>query len=241
VWDIVETRYVEPEVGIVLTVSQTKALKEKRVDDTGFEKIAGATSAKEAWGILLTAYKGADGVKHIRLQTLRGEFELLRMNSTEGVSNYITRVQTMSNQLKRNGENLSEQRVVEKIFKVTLTDTFEDVVWAIEESKNLVELSVDELVVSLLSHEQRKKLKKRETLEETLQAKVVLEEKALYVPKAQQTRDVECYNCGKHEHIAQDCWAEKKVEGKANYAEVIEDEKVLLMAQTPSTSGCDTV
>jgi hypothetical protein len=51
---------------------QKKALKEKKVadkttlyiiyqgvDETGFEKIAGATSAKEAWGILLTTYKGA--------------------------------------------------------------------------------------------------------------------------------------------------------------------------------------
>jgi gag-polypeptide of LTR copia-type len=66
----------------------------------------------------------------------------------------------VSNQLKRNGEDLSEQRVVEKILR-SLTDTFEDVVCAIEESKNLVELSVDELASSLLSHEQRKKLKKR--------------------------------------------------------------------------------
>jgi gag-polypeptide of LTR copia-type len=110
------------------------------------------------------------------------------MNNTEGVSDYITRVQTVSNQLKRNGENLSEQRVVEKFLR-SLIDTFENVVCAIEESKNLPELSVDELVGSLLAHEQRKKLKKRETLEESLQAKMVLEEKALYVQKAQQTRD----------------------------------------------------
>jgi gag-polypeptide of LTR copia-type len=86
----------------------------------------------------------------------------------------------VSNQLKRNGENLSEQRVVEKFLR-SLIDTFENVVCAIEESKNLPELSVDELVGSLLAHEQRKKLKKRETLEESLQAKMVLEEKALYV------------------------------------------------------------
>jgi gag-polypeptide of LTR copia-type len=181
-------------------VPQTKALKEKRVadkttlyilyqgvDETGFEKIARATSSKEAWGILLTTYKEADRVKQIRLQTLRGEFELLRMNDTEGVSDYITRVQTMSNKLKRNGENLSEQRVVEKILR-SLTKTFENMVCAIEESKNLAELSVDELTGSLLAHEQKKKLKKRETLEEVFQAKVVLEEKVLYVQKTQQTR-----------------------------------------------------
>jgi hypothetical protein len=68
--DIVETGYVLLEVGIALTAPQTKAFKEKRVtdkttfyilyqgiDEVGFEKIAGVTYTKEAWGILLTAYK----------------------------------------------------------------------------------------------------------------------------------------------------------------------------------------
>jgi hypothetical protein len=76
VWDIVETRYVEPENVALLTVSQMKALKEKRVadktaiyilyqgvDETGFENVAEATTSKEAWRILFTAYKRADRVK----------------------------------------------------------------------------------------------------------------------------------------------------------------------------------
>jgi hypothetical protein len=49
----------------------------------------------------------------------------------------------------------------------------------------LNELSVDELAGSLMAHEQRKRLKKKESLEETLQAKVVLEENAMYVQKGQ--------------------------------------------------------
>jgi transcriptional regulator with GAF, ATPase, and Fis domain len=109
---------------------------------------------------------------------------MLRMNNTKGVSDYITRVHTVMNQLKRNGESLSKQRVMEKILR-SLTNMFENVVCAIEESNDLIELTVDELVGSLLAHEQRKNLKKKETLEEVFQAKVVLEEKALYVQKAQ--------------------------------------------------------
>jgi gag-polypeptide of LTR copia-type len=46
--------------------------------------------------------------------------------------------------------------MVEKILR-SLTDTFENMIYAIEESDNLTELSVDELVGSLLAHEQRKK------------------------------------------------------------------------------------
>jgi gag-polypeptide of LTR copia-type len=80
---------------------------------------------------------------------------MLRMNNTEGFSDYITRVQRIMNQLKRNGENLSDQRVVEKILW-SPTDTFENVVCAIKESKDLAELTVDELNGSLLAHEQKK-------------------------------------------------------------------------------------
>ena len=41
------------------------------VDDTYFEKIAGATTAKEAWDTLNKAYVGAYKVKKVHLQTLR--------------------------------------------------------------------------------------------------------------------------------------------------------------------------
>jgi hypothetical protein len=69
---------------------------------------------------------------------------------------------------------------MEKILRL-LTDTLENVICVIEESKDLAELSIDELTGSLLAHEQRRKLKKKESLKESLQAKVVLEEKMLYV------------------------------------------------------------
>jgi hypothetical protein len=52
---------------------------------------------------------------------------------------------------------------MEKILR-SLTNTFENVIYTIEESKNLTELSVDELAGSLLALEQRKNLKKKKKL-----------------------------------------------------------------------------
>lgn len=87
------------------------------MDESGFEKIASTINAKEAWEILEKVFKGTDRVKQVQLQRLRGELEAMKMKDSEGVSEYITRVQTVANQLKCNGENLSDTRIVKNILR----------------------------------------------------------------------------------------------------------------------------
>ena len=77
---------------------------------------------------------------------------MMRMKETESISDYITRVQVVANQLKQNGEALPAARIVEKILR-SLTEAFEILVCAIKELKDLSELTVDELTGSLLTHE----------------------------------------------------------------------------------------
>jgi gag-polypeptide of LTR copia-type len=171
-WEVVEEGFEEPTNTTGYTATQNKALKEARskdkaalymlfraVDELGFEKIAGPTTSKEAWDILDKVFKRADRVKQVCLQTLRGELKSMKMKESKSVSDYITRVQAMVNQLILNGEVLTDARVMEKILR-SLTDNFENVVCAIEESKDLAMLTVDELVGSLEAHEQRKKKKR---------------------------------------------------------------------------------
>ncbi|GJW57363.1 retrovirus-related pol polyprotein from transposon TNT 1-94 [Tanacetum coccineum] len=63
----------------------------------------------------------------------------------------------------------------------SLNKKFENVVYAIEEAKDLEELTIEELAGLLEAHEQRKNKKKQESLDEALQMKVTIkEEKALY-------------------------------------------------------------
>jgi gag-polypeptide of LTR copia-type len=84
----------------------------------------------------------------------------MKMKESESVSDYITRVQAVVNQLIRNGEALTDVRVVEKILR-SLSDNFDNVVCAIEESKDLVKFTVDELADSLEAHEQCKRKKRK--------------------------------------------------------------------------------
>ena len=94
-WDMTHEGFEEPtEVG-GYTAAQTKALKETRskdktvlymlfraVNEPGFQKIVGSTTSKQAWDTLEKVFKGADRVKQVRLQTLRGKLEKIQMKDT---------------------------------------------------------------------------------------------------------------------------------------------------------------
>ena len=171
VWDIVKKGFNEPENEAALTQDQNTVLKDSRkrdkkalyliyqaLDDDGFEKISSATSAKEAWEKLQTSYKGVEKVKKVRLQTLSGEFESLHMKVSESISDYFSRVVAVSNQLKRNGEKLEDVRIIEKILR-SLDPKFEHIVVTIEETKDLEEMTIEQLQGLLQAYEEKQKKK----------------------------------------------------------------------------------
>ncbi|KAL4020109.1 hypothetical protein IC575_018876 [Cucumis melo] len=168
-WDIVERGYTEVENQSELTNQKLVELRENRkkdkkalffiyqaVDEFIFERISTATSAKAAWDILRSTYQGEDKVKMIRLQALRSEFDCIKMKETETIEEFFNRILVIVNSLRSNGEEVGDQRVVEKILR-SMPRKFEHIVVAIEESKDLSTLSINSLMGSLQSHELRLK------------------------------------------------------------------------------------
>ncbi|XP_019451831.1 PREDICTED: uncharacterized protein LOC109353929 [Lupinus angustifolius] len=124
------------------------------VDRANFEKISAASCSKEAWEILEKNYSGGKKIKNVRLLTLKRQYELMQMDEKESIAEYLNRLRGLVNQMKGCGETLMEQHVVEKILR-TLHPKFDHVVAAIEEAKDLDNLTIDELQGSLEVHEQR--------------------------------------------------------------------------------------
>lgn len=76
------------------------------------------------------------------------------MERNETINDFTMRITRLMNQVKACRETITEQCVVAKILH-SLTPRFDNIVLAIEESKDLVTMSKKELQSSLEAHEQR--------------------------------------------------------------------------------------
>jgi len=129
-------------------------LMHQSVSNEIFEKIMHYESAKETCDALEKLYSSDGKLKKRRLQTLRRQYEVLKMEEEESISQYFDKVINLTNQMTRNGENVTDVMKVEKVLR-TLTSKFDHIVVALEESKDLDSMKIEELQASLKAHELR--------------------------------------------------------------------------------------
>jgi len=207
------------------------------IDREILETILDKRTSKAIWDSMKQKYQGSTKVRRAQLQALRKEFELLAMKEGEKIDSLLGRTLALVNKMKTNGEAMEQSTVVGKILR-SLTPKFNYVVCSIEESNDLSVLSIDELHGSLLVHEQR--MQGQQIEEQVL--KVAYDERStrgrgrnMYRGgrgrgRGRQTSNkalVECFKCHKLGHFQYECpdW-----EKRANYAELDEEEELLLMS-----------
>lgn len=262
------------------------------VDVGHFEKIASAKTSKEAWDILVKSHEGGEKLKKVKLQTFKRQFELMQMEKSEKVCDYFTRILTLTNQMKVCGERVSDQMIVEKVMR-TFTPNFDYIVAAIEESKDLADMKVEELQASLEAHEQRLADRSSEKeVTQALQSQILSKKGKNWKGKGKwkqgkyngggsnQNQDhsdhdpgessrkkgdgdkgsrrkfdrnkIQCYNCQKFGHFADECKFNNKGQRKKNSDEAhlaqensdSDNEPVLLMTTSeidpPATASSDS-
>ena len=113
-----------------------------------FHRISHITVAKEAWEILETTYEGTKKVKDTKLEMLTTRFEELKMSEDESFDSFYRKLNKVVVSKFNLGEKTEDSKIVRKILR-SLLKSFCAKVTAIEESKDLDDIKVQELIGSL--------------------------------------------------------------------------------------------
>ncbi|KAH7524627.1 hypothetical protein FEM48_Zijuj06G0139300 [Ziziphus jujuba var. spinosa] len=156
-WQVVSDGVKEPAAGTILTDAQRMELEGQRlkdlkaknylfqaIDRSILETILCKDTSKHIWDSMKKKYQGSARARRQQLQTLRTEFETLRMKLGESVTDFFSRTMAIVNKMRIHGDNMEDVTIVEKILR-SMTPKFNFVVCSIEEANDIEELSIDEL------------------------------------------------------------------------------------------------
>ncbi|XP_022853494.1 uncharacterized protein LOC111374962 [Olea europaea var. sylvestris] len=160
-WDVVNDGYINPDDISTLSTAQKKELKENQqkdsltplalqmsLADTYFSRIMRAKMVKETWDKLKEEFYGSYKVRTCCLQTLRRNFENLKMKDSEIAKDYYSKIDKIVNQIKSYEDDVPQKKVVGKIL-ITCTEKYDPIIAAIDESKDIDKLTAGELMGSL--------------------------------------------------------------------------------------------
>ena len=101
-------------------------------------------SAKEIWDYLKKEYAGDERIKGMQILNLVREFELQRMKESESIKEYTDKLFEIANRVRLLGSEFTDSRIVEKIL-VTVPERYEATITALENAKDLLRISLEEL------------------------------------------------------------------------------------------------
>ncbi|VFQ67323.1 unnamed protein product [Cuscuta campestris] len=166
VWRSVETGWSEPhKFSNDLTTSRIKPFEEYSrteaiadeyndkalnaifgaVDSTQYKLISNCNNAKEAWDILEVTHEGDEEVKTAKYQILMTQYENLRMDEKEKITEFHGRVRDIANQAARLNESIPENKLVLKVLR-SLPKEYEMDVKAVRRSHNIKNITLDALM-----------------------------------------------------------------------------------------------
>ena len=122
------------------------------VTNKEFKKISSIETAKDAWNILQKTYEGTKAVKDSKLQRLTTSFGEIKMKEDKSFDEFYAKLKNIVNYAFNLGETIQEPKIVRKFLR-SLPEKLHAKITAIEESKDIDQISLTESVGNLQTYE----------------------------------------------------------------------------------------
>lgn len=116
--------------------------------------VADKKAAKEAWEAIKTMRLGAERARQARVQTLKIEFETMKMTEAESIEDFSLKLSGLVTNMRALGETVQENYVVKKLLRA-VPARFLQITSAMEQFGKVDEMSLEEAVGSLKVHDEK--------------------------------------------------------------------------------------
>ena len=151
--------------------AKAKACLYSAVSPAIFSRIMACDSAKKIWGLLKAKYQRDEKIKSMKGLNLVKEFEGLQMKESKTIKEYSTKLVDIASKVRMLGTDLFDNRLVQKII-VSLLERYEATIASLENTTNLSQVKLAELVSALQAPDQKRSMRLKGIVEEALRAKV---------------------------------------------------------------------
>ena len=150
VWETVEIETTETEKNDMATALIFQSIPEALVLQVGELE-----TAKKVWDAIKARHLGADRVREARLQTLKAEFDRLKMKETDSIDDFVGKLSEITSKSASLGENIEESKLVKKFLSSLPRKKYIQIVASLEQVLDLNSTTFEDIVGRLKAYEER--------------------------------------------------------------------------------------
>jgi hypothetical protein len=162
-WGVVDPERSSKEAADGSKEEMAMTILSQGIDDETLLRVAEKETTADVWAALRSMHVGAERVREARIQSLRSDFDALKMSNAESVDDFAAKFTTLVGRIRELGDPMEEKYVVKKQLRA-VSKKYINIASSIGLFWDVNKMSMDEAIGSLKAHEEL--LKGQERTEE---------------------------------------------------------------------------
>ena len=185
------------------------AIISQSIDNETLLRVAEKETAADVWAALRSMHVGVERVREARIQSLKSDFDNLKMSEAESVDEFAEKFMMIVGRIRELGDAMDEKYVVKKLLREVSTK-FINIASSMVLFNDINKMTMEEAIGSLKAHEELLKGREVQIEEQLLMARAQNSSRGRGRGRGggegrKDKSKVKCYNCQDFGHYAWEC------------------------------------